>query len=181
MPAIFLLGPDQWDDNVDVAPPAWVTALLGPEASPFQPHSLRLVLSALLERESRGTCRGIVMDARDQLPDEDEVDFFERLERTPGLAAYYFIVPARAKVIGTVFEEAMLRRDFKYGVRPRIVLFLEAQTVKRLEGGAFEFTEKGKRARYLRSVLRKAEHVELWETFDDLREAVLQRALIGES
>jgi hypothetical protein len=120
------------------------------------------------------------MDPRDQLPDEDDVEFFERLEGTPGLAAYYFIVPARAKVVGTVFEEGMLRRDFKYGGHPRIVLFIEAQTVKRLDGGTFEFTEKGKRSRYLRSVVRKAEHVEFWETFDDLREAVLQRALIGE-
>ncbi|MDG7006389.1 MAG: hypothetical protein JRM86_05585 [Nitrososphaerota archaeon] len=119
------------------------------------------------------------MDPRLQHPGEDDADFFERLEGDPELVAYFFIVPAKAKVVGTVFEEGMLRRDFKYGKLPRIVLFLEAGTVRSLSGGTFEFVEHGKRARYLRSFARKAEHVEIWNSLDDLKEAVLNRALIG--
>ncbi len=119
------------------------------------------------------------MDPRLQRPGEDDTDLFERLEGDPELEAYYFIMPAKAKVVGTVFEEGMLRRDFKYGRNPRISLFLEASTVKSLPGGGVEFVEKGKRARYLRSFSRKAEHVEFWSSLDDLKEAVLNRALLG--
>lgn len=162
-----------------VDPPPWATPLLGPAAVRFEPHTLRLALSLLLERESEGRCRGIVMDPRLQRPGEDDDDFFERLESDPELTAYFFIVPTKAKVVGTVFEEGMLRRDFKYGKRPRIFLFLESGTVRCLPGGSFEFVEKGKRARYLRSFARKAEHVEIWNSLDDMKEAVLNRALVG--
>ncbi len=179
MPGVFLLGPDQWDDAVEVAPPAWATSLLGPGAHPFTPHNLRKALAIHLERESFGEWHGLVMDPEGQKPGEDDADYFERIEAENNPVAYLFIIPEKAKIIGTVFEEGMLRRDFKYGIKPRILLFLEEGTALAFPSGAFEFVSKGKRARYLRSLARKAEHVEFWRTFDELRDTLLRRVVIG--
>ncbi|MDG6969840.1 MAG: hypothetical protein JRN54_01870 [Nitrososphaerota archaeon] len=140
---------------------------------------LRKALAIHLERESSGEWHGLVMDPVGQRPGEDDADYFERIEGENNPVAYLFIIPEKAKIIGTVFEEGMLRRDFKYGVKPRIILFLEEGTALALQGGVYEFISKGKRARYLRSLARKAEHVEFWRTFDELRDAVLWRVLVG--
>ncbi len=162
-----------------MAPPAWVASLLGPEAHPFTPRTLRKALAVLLDRESSGEWHGLVMDPEGQLSGEDDADYFERIEEEHTPVAYVFVIPEKAKIIGTVFEEGMLRRDFKYGHGPRVLLFLETGTANALPGGVYEFVSKGKRTRYLRSLARKAEHVEFWRTFEDLRDDLLRRVLVG--
>lgn len=103
---IFLLGPDHWDDGVAVAWPAWA---LGARREPFTPNHLRQLLAERIAAASEGTVAGLVMDPVDQRPGEDDADFFQRLEQ--GVKAYMVILPARAKVLGTIFEGGLLVRD----------------------------------------------------------------------
>lgn len=56
-----------------------------------------------------------VMQPADQLPGEDEADFFARLEAEYAVDAYFVIIPLNAKVLGTICEGGMLVRDFKWG------------------------------------------------------------------
>ncbi len=145
---------------------------------PFTPRILRLALSALIERESEGRCRAVIMGPADQWEGEDEADFFHRIELERKVDAYFFIVPARCKVLGTIFEEGMLVRDFQRGRAPLIVLFPKDRTFKESEDGSVMFVEKEKRTQYLRSLARKAVHVQPWGSLEELRDAVLQWALL---
>ena len=102
---------------------------------------------------------------------EGPADFFRRLEVEARIDAYFFIVPLRAKVLGTVFEGGMLQRDFHYGRPPRVAMFLQRGFARESKGG-LTFTAKGKRTRYLESLAAEAEHVALWDSFDELLELV---------
>ncbi len=44
---------------------------------------------------------------------------------------------------------------------------------------SYDVIIRGKRTRYLKSLARKAEHVEFWHSLEELRESVLQHALVG--
>jgi hypothetical protein len=118
------------------------------------------------------------MDPKDQLAGEDDSDFFRRLEVERGVDSYFIIVPPQAKVLGTVFEGGMLIRDLHYGRRSTFSLFPSASSVEIRDDGEVVFLEKGKRTQYLRSLARKALHFQPWDDMEDLREAVLSRALI---
>jgi hypothetical protein len=161
-----------------VPPPLWVEHALGSPAAPFTPKLLRVALGALILQESSGKCRTVVMDPGEQHPGEDESDFFHRLELDWGVDSYFIIVPSGTKVLGTVFEGGMLIRDLHYGKRSTFSLFPQASSVDVRDDGEMVFIEKGKRTQYLKSLARKASHVQPWTDFEDLREAVLSRALI---
>lgn len=102
---------------------------------------------------------------------EGVADLFRRIEVEEKVDAYFVLVPLRTKVLGTVFEGGMLQRDFHYGRSPRIVLFLERGFAKE-DGGAYTFTVKGKRTRYLESLAEGAEHVLFWDSYEELLDAV---------
>ncbi len=173
---IFLLGPDQWDGEATPALTPRISALIAGPPAALTPHRLRLALRAAIAKESGGSRAGIVMERQDQAPGEDDAEFFRRLELAEAVDSYFVILPARAKVIGTVFEGGMLRRDFHHGLHPRIVLFLEKGVAFEKAGGRWEFQVKGKRTRYLESLAARATHVAIWVDLDDLLEQVLQRA-----
>jgi hypothetical protein len=176
--SVFLLGPDEWAEGKARAAPAWIAAELGGPITDYTPKTLRLALAAAIERESGGKCSAIVMDPSLQHEGEDEADFFGRLETENQFDSYFFILPAGAKILGLVFEAGMLVRDFAHGQSPPLVMFAERPTVKAGANGSIEFRERGNRTRYLRSVARRAKHFQIWDSTDDLREVVLQRALI---
>lgn len=177
--SIFLLGPDYWDDGFTVAAPPWIESAVGGPVTNFQPKLLRVALAVLIEKGSNGQVGTVVMDPSDQRKGEPDDDFFRRLEVENDVDAYFVIVPARTKVMGTIFEEGMLVRDFHFGRDPFVALFPEASTVKLPDDGSIEFVERGKRTQYLKSVARHAKHVDPWEGLEDLRERVLKRALTG--
>lgn len=173
---IFLLGPDQWDDDHRPPLPGPVEALLGRSSTPYQPRDLRRAAALLIAKDSDGRRLGFVMDPSEQRPGEDEADFFRRLEVEHLVDAYFIILPDRAKVLGTVFEGGMLVRDFHFGRSPRIVLFAEDSVIKSDGRGAFEFVSKGRRTRYLRSLATRAEHVVVWRGLERLFASILDLA-----
>jgi hypothetical protein len=121
-----------------------------------------------------------MMRRQDQAAAEDDADFFGRLEVSEAVDAYFIILPRQAKVLGTVFEGGMLRRDFHYGVRPRIVLFLEAGTAEFDARSRWVFQVPGKRTRYLESLAARAEHVVVWADLDELMDQVLWWASVDD-
>lgn len=118
------------------------------------------------------------MDPDDQRDDESDGDFFRRLEDEHDVDAYFIVFPTRTKVLGTIFEGGMLERDFHYGQNPSVLLFLEDGFAKRQAPGTYTFTAKGKRTRYLETLAERAHHVEFWETFEELSDAIVTRALV---
>lgn len=143
----------------------------------FQPKTLRIALGILIEKESGGNCKAIVMDPSDQQPGESDIDFFRRLEIENSVDSYFIVVPARTKILGTTFGEGILARDFQLGRAPYVALFPEMSTVRELANGDVEFTEKGKRTRYLKALARKSRHVEPWDGLEDLRDLAVARAM----
>ena len=173
---IFLLGPDQWDDDYRPTVPSLVDDLMGPSSSPYQPRHLRVAAASLLAKDSGGRRLGFVMDPSVQRPAEDEADLFRRLELEHRVDAYFIVLPARTKVLGTVFEGGMLVRDFHFGRNPRIVLFVEESVIESDGRGRFEFIAKGKRTRYLRSLVTRAEHVVVWRGVERLLASIVDAA-----
>lgn len=174
---VFLLGPDQWDDGA-VPPPHELPELLGER---YTPKSLRTAAARRITAETEGNVRTIVMDSADQRPGEDEADFFHRLEVEHDVDTYLIVVPTRAKVLGTVFEGGMLVRDRQRGLDPRIGFFPQRGYARQALDGTVDFeTEaaKGKRTRYLQSVTRAAQHVELWERPEDLLPRLVARSVM---
>jgi hypothetical protein len=176
--SVFLLGPDEWAERTGRVAPTWVSSELGGPITEYTPKTLRLALAAAIERESGGKCSAIVMDRALQHDGEDDADFFQRLEIEHRPDSYFFVFPAGAKILGIVFEAGMLVRDFAHGQSPQMVMFAERPIVMTGANGSVEFRERGNRTRYLRSVARRAKHLQIWESTEDLREVVLQRALI---
>jgi len=113
-------------------------------------------------------------------PSESDADLFRRIEVSSGVDAYFIVLPLRTKVLGTVFEGGMLQRDFHYGRRPRIALFMEEGTARADHQGHWGFLTKGKRTRYLESLADRSEHVGLWADFDDLLDQVLAWAEVDD-
>lgn len=74
----------------------------------------------------------------------------------------------------------MLERDFHHGHNPSVVLLLEEGFAKRESPGTYTFTAKGKRTRYLETLAERAHHVEFWETFEELSDAIVTRALVDD-
>jgi len=173
---IFLLGPDQWDDDYRPPIPAPVKAVLGSLSGPYQPRHLRLAAASMLAEDSGRRRTGVVMDPSSQWPGEDEADFFRRLEVECLVDAYFIVLPARAKLLGTVFEGGMLVRDFHFGRNPKIVLFVEESVIQPDARGRFEFVAKGKRTRYLRSLVIRAEHVVVWNRVERLLASIVDYA-----
>jgi len=116
------------------------------------------------------------MDPARQRSGEDDADFFRRLEIVEGVDAYFIILPSRAKLLGTIFEGGMLVRDFHYGRAPSLTLFVERPLIAADGRGGFEFVARGKRTRYLRSLVGRAHHVQIWETVEELLASILDRA-----
>lgn len=174
--AVFLLGPNEWDDGVHVPAPLWAAELLGELPEPFTPKHLRLAAAARIEAESDGRVSAVVMDPKGQKPSEDDADYFERIERERAIDAYFVVVPLRTKILGTVFEGGMLRRDFAHGRRPYIAVFIERGAARIDEHERWEFVEKGHRTRYLASLAKVAGLVQEWETLEDLVESLVERA-----
>ena len=99
--AIFLLGPDHWDDGVAAVAPHWARET--ERSGPFRPFHIRKALGALISQESDGAVYGFVMDPSAQQTSEDDVALFERLEEQHHVDTYFFIVPCKA----TVLERAL--------------------------------------------------------------------------
>jgi hypothetical protein len=135
-----------------------------------------LAAAEVIGRDSSGKRSGIIMDSADQRPREDDATFFRRLEIDHRVDAYFVFLPARAKVLGTVFEGGMLIRDFQFGRNPRIVLFVEAHLLAPDWRGGFEFVAKGKRTRYLRSLIARTHSVIRWTEADELLSSVVALA-----
>lgn len=172
-----MLGPDRWDDDVQVPAPIWAQDALDHHPDPFTPKHLREAAAAVIQDEDPAR-QGVVMDPGDQREGESDGDFFHRLEDEHDVDAYFIIVPMQTKVLGTIFEGGMLERDFHYGQNPTVLLFLEQGFARREDGGTYTFTAKGKRTRYLESLAERAHHVHFWETFEELIDAVLTWALV---
>lgn len=122
------------------------------------------------------------MDRDDQQPGELDGDFFHRLEVDLNIQYYFVILPPRCKVLGTVFEGGMLERDFHWGGHPKITVFLHESIIEPSDhAGSFEFREKGKRTRYMESVVARAENVVVWAHPDALmaKASKQTRALAG--
>lgn len=169
---VFLLGPDEWDEGYTAEPPIWIAGLLGERPDAFTPRHLRLAAAAWIERKSGGGRRGFVMLSEEQRPGEPDARFFRRLEVENEVDAYFILLPLHAKLYGTVFEGGMLVRDSLFGRDPSIVLFIESGFAEADGAGGFVFLVKGKRTRYPRGLVAAAEHAELWETYEDLLDAV---------
>lgn len=174
---VFLLGPDQWDDDVAPLPPDL------PELpqEPYTPKSLRTAAARRIIAEADGKVRVVIMDPSHQRPGEDDADFFHRLEVEHEVDTYLIVVPMKAKVLGTVFEGGMLVRDRQRGFDPRIAFFPQHGYARQGSDGTVDFeTEgaKGKRTRYLQSVTRAAQHVELWEQPGDLLPRLVARSIM---
>lgn len=171
--SVFLLGPDQWDDDFEVEAPTWLlTELKDLGEQGYQPKHMRTYLKRIIERDP--SRRAVVMDPSGQKPGERDGDFFHRLEIENEVDSYVITVPSNTKVLGTVFEGGMLERDFHYGANPRILLFLQSTYAGRDHHDKIEFVEQGKRTRYLESLADRAHHVGLWEEPEDLMELVLE-------
>jgi len=147
--------------------------MLGANGEPYSPRHLRSVAAELIARESAGLRYGFLMETAGQRHDEDDAGFFRRLELDNRVDAYFVILPARAKVLGTVFEGGLLVRDFHFGRDPRIVLFVEARLLDSGFDGRFEFVAKGKRTRYLRSLVARAQSVIRWADVEGLFESIV--------
>lgn len=169
---VFLLGPDEWDEGYTAEPPIWLAGLLGERPNPFTPRHLRLAAAAGIARRSGGGRRGFVMRSEEQRPGESDARFFRRLEVENEVDSYFIVLPLHAKLYGTVFEGGMLVRDSLFGRDPSIVLFIESGFAKDTGADGLVFLAKGKRTRYLRDLVAAAEHAELWETYEDLMDAV---------
>lgn len=174
---VFLLGPNEWDDNVHPPAPLWMEQLLGQGPRPYTPLHLRRAAAVSIERESGGLIRGVIMDRADQKPGEPDDEFFHRLEVQHNIAAYYITFPLPAKVLGTVFEGGMLVRDFHHGQRPHIVLLLQAGFAAEDTEGNVTFTAKGKRTDYLRSLVKRAQRHLFWHTEEELVELLTEQVL----
>lgn len=155
----------------------WAEEALGHAPDEFTPKHLREAAAALIEDEDPSR-QGVVMDPDDQEEGESDGDFFHRLETEHDVDAYFIVVPTRTKVLGTVFEGGMLERDFHYGRNPTVLLFLEEGFARHEGQGTYRFKAKGKRTRYLETLAERAHHVHLWETFEELTEAILTWALV---
>jgi len=157
--------------------PAALEGILGTTAEPYNPRHLRMAAVELIARVSSSQRLGIVMDPTEQHPGEDNANFFRRLEVDHLVDAYFLILPSRSKVLGTVFEGGMLVRDFQFGRNPKIVLFIEARLLGPDLAGGFEFIAKGKRTRYLRSLLARAQYVIRWSEIEELLASVTALAM----
>ena len=174
MKGIFLLGPDQWDDGVRVARPLWIPE----KTEPFTPKEFRLHAAEAIREESGGAVMGVVMDERLRKPGVVGNDaLFAQIEEDYPVERYFVVVPADAKVLGTVFEGGMLVRDFKWGGNPEIVLFLEDRFLEEDEDGTAQWA-KGKRTRYLDDLLRHAHHVATWSTLEEALDLIVGQALL---
>lgn len=173
---IFLLGPNEWDDGYEPPAPVWLRDYLGTIPKVATPKHLRQALSHRISVESAGAWQGVVMSPENQRKGEDDAAFFERLEAEGDVQAYFILVPAQAKILGTIFEGGMLRRDFKWGANPRIVLFVEKGTVAFDEDGNATLTLKGKRTTYLKSLIKVAQHLEEWSTLEEAFDGMAKRA-----
>lgn len=177
--SIFLLGPNQWDDDIHVPTPLWVEEALSRRPDPFTPKHLRDAAAALIEAEDPAR-QGIVMDPDDQRDGESDGEFFNRLEDRARYRRLLHRRPDADEVLGTVFEGGMLERDFHYGHNPKVLLFLEEGFARSEDGGTYTFTAKGKRTRYLVTLAERAHHVHLWETFEELTDRILTWALVDD-
>lgn len=173
---IMLLGPNEWDDDYHPASPLWLRDYLNPLPPVATPKQIRQAMAVRIGRDSAGHWQGIVMDPTGQGNDEDDADFFHRLEKENNVQAYYFFVPNSGKFVGTAFEAGMLRRDFHYGENPRISLFLEAGFLTWNDDGTAEPALKGKRTRYITSVVNVAQHVEEWRSLEESFDRIVRRA-----
>jgi hypothetical protein len=176
---VFLLGPDHWDDGVDLHAPVWIAPLLGEEPKPFTPKHLRIAAARRIALASQGDVVGLVMDLP-RGPEETPADAFVRLERERGVAAYFLVFPARAKVLGTVFEGGMLVRDTHRGHRPYVAAFYERSFASEDDEGRVAFdgpAAKGHRTDYLRDVARIARHNAFWDSYEELLDLIEVRAL----
>lgn len=172
---VFLLGPDHWDDGHEVPWPAWATRQ---SKAAFTPKALRFEMAAAIERESDKLVDAVVMeDALRPHPHANDADTFRHIEVSRGVDAYFIVVPDRAKVLGTIFEGGMLVRDHQFGRAPRVALFLESSYAEPLDDGDYAFA-KGKRTRYLNSLVDVAEHVQTWRSMGEAVEQVLSWALV---
>lgn len=155
--------------------PAWATSR---QAGAFTPKSFRQELAAHIHTESEGTVRGIVMD--DSLRPKDQPgmtndELFHHIETAYRIEEYFVIVPADAKVLGTIFEGGMLVRDFHHGRRPKIVLFLDERFATMDDAGTVTFAE-GKRTQYLRDLLKRAHNTRYWNCLEDALDQVIEQA-----
>lgn len=157
--------------------PIWARDALDPNPDPFTPKHLREAIASIIEEEDPAR-QGVVMDPGGQREGEADGEYFHRLEEEHDVDAYFVLVPRRTKVLGTIFEGGMLERDFHYGKNPTVLLFLERGFARHEGSGTYTFTAKGKRTRYLESLAERAHHVHLWETLEDLVDAVVTWALL---
>lgn len=170
------MGPNQWDDGYEPATPVWLRDWLDPFPQSASPKQFREVLAAGIRQESDGAWEGVVMSPEDQRKGEDDADYFARLEKEHNVEAYFFFVPNQAKILGTVFEGGMLRRDVQWGKNPRIAVFVEKGFLTLGEDGDATLNVKGKRTTYLKSLLRVSNHIEEWDTVEDAFEQMMRRA-----
>ncbi len=177
---IFLLGPDEWDERVATTARGRTSRYATDGRIPLTPNGLRLQLAEAIRLDSGRARRALVMGRDERAPGEDDADFFRRLELANRVDAYFVILPLRAKVLGTVFEGGMLRRDFHHGLSPRIFLFLERGIAEVDPQGRWTFKEKGKRTRYLESLAVRSEHIAVWADVGDLFDQVLRWAAVDD-
>lgn len=173
---IFLLGPDQWDDDVNEPWPAWAAG--ADHKRRFTPKDFRLEIKNVVERESEGAVKAVVMDdslrpVGKKLGDDE---LFHHIERYHGVTRYFIVIPSRAKVLGTIFEGGMLVRDFHYGRNPKIVLLIEDAYANPDDEGNYEWA-KGKRTAYLTSLAARAHHVDTWSSLEECLELAVEHAL----
>lgn len=171
---VFLLGPNEWDDDYKPETPIWLREYLDDLPPSATPKDIRKALAKQIADDSGGKWNGVVMTPESQRKNEDDALFFERLERD--VQAYFILVPLRAKILGTVFEGGMLRRDFKWGGHPRISIFIEKGFVRTDEDGVVTIEAKGKRTTYIKTLLKVADHVEEWETLEEAFDQMRRRA-----